>query len=296
MRRKRRCGHERKADPPGGLAVVSYVPLVRIEVLHSYFREGRARALAFLPLGETEAFLKSFGVLRRADGGSLTLQAEVARLEEMARECLGPGEGMLDFLLLATDPLWQAYTQATEPAVPVFARAGNCGELVRLDPPRAADEASAPAALPPGPARAKTPVARLRLSLNPEGATTPTAWRAGLGGAHTLHLEARSTTWKYVLMDDWQGHAPRIRDAAGQIEFEAPQAAVMDHGAPALVSRSLQPIPLQERATHRFQLLDVGVQPERVLITCLPAASPQRFSREVVNGKSVFISEIFHNR
>ena len=139
------------------------------------------------------------------------------------------------------------------------------------------------------------PVARVRLPVNPSGAESLEAWRQAMGATYTLRLEARSTIWKYILLDDWQGHSPRILDQAGKVQFEEPETTVLENGAQALSIRSVQEIPLQELPSQRFHLQDAAVRSERGLNACLPVADPRHFNREAIRGQPVYISEIFYH-
>src|SRR5665213_3542342 len=115
---------------------LSFVRLLRLDVLHAYFKDGAARDLKFVPLTPTEVFLKARGIQMRADGGSMALQAESGRLQDLWDERLLEGRPRcLELLVLSADPLSQVYTAPSSGLTTFGPGTAASGALVPSIPP-----------------------------------------------------------------------------------------------------------------------------------------------------------------
>lgn len=137
----------------------------------------------------------------------------------------------------------------------------------------------------------------LALALFTDAARDEATWRAGLGGAIELQLQARRTVWKYLLLGDWQEHRLQLVDPAAEVQFEAPGAEALPDGRAAIVIRSRSALALAERSPYRFQLRDAASQPPKLLMPRLPVAAPRGLQRELrPQGGSTAVTEIFVSR
>lgn len=227
----------------------------RLQVQHDYGGGARDSGLAWQLLGSGALPGHALHLRELDDGVAVYLDDEV-----------DPHDGEVELGMRAADPLFDNYTvglEATIERVPLFApRAGQLAMQGHV-PRRHAQQRA---------------VLRLPLSIS-----DPLRW--------TLHLRARATLWKYLLIGDWleeaQGGADserllRVVDTAEQaVRFEAARPEPLADGRLALAIRSTEPIPLQRRAGRRFQLRAQGRGgEERVLIRQLPVAHARSFGRE----------------
>jgi hypothetical protein len=273
----RRC-HDRRyrSYAKDGLIVQRYRPFAAVDALHGYFADGCARHLQFSPREETAAFLRRFDMPVRADGRRLTLGICESQLAGIWSERLDEGEPrMLRFDVRSADPGAVYYTDA----VTASSQAQN-------------DDAR-PVPLEESTPTAAAPLATVALPLDPSGSGDYATWVAALGTSYCLRLRSRRTIWKYLLTGDWRQRKLSIVDQRGEVIFTPPMVERLPNGQDAWVARSTLPIALQERPQQRFQLRDITDSPERILISRLPGAQPQRLWREMLDGQPTIVSEIF---
>ncbi|GLQ87818.1 hypothetical protein [Dyella flagellata] len=251
-----------------------YRTFASVDVRHDYFADGDARQLLFQPHAETLAFLRRFEMLLYADGRSLTISVAESQLQGIWSERMdGDEPRMLCFDVRSADAACAYYTGTVS------------------SPSGVEDDGALPAPLLPAPNTAAAPWAIIALPIVTNGDFA--AWTSSLGSAYRLRMHSRSTIWKYLLTGDWRGRALSIVDQRGEIAFSAPAQERLPNGQSALAVHSTTPIALRERPPQRFQLRDVTEAPERVLISRLPGATPQRLWRETVRGEPTTVSEIF---
>jgi len=253
-----------------------YRPFAAVDVRHDYFADGSARHLSFQPHADTSAFLRRFDMLLRTDGRSLTIGVAESQLQGIWSERMdGDEPRVLRFDLRSTDMACAYYTGA----VSAPAQADHDGAL--------------PAPTLAVPASPAAPWAIIALPLDAAGSDDFNAWTVALGTSYRLRMQSRSTIWKYLLTGDWRGRALSVVDQRGEVTFTAPAQERLPNGQYALAVHSTTPIALRERPPQRFQLRDVTDAPERVVISRLPGATPQRLWRETVRGEPTVVSEIF---
>ncbi|HUB90430.1 MAG TPA: hypothetical protein VMA74_11960 [Dyella sp.] len=247
-----------------------------LDVRHDYFADSRAHHLLFLPDTDTLAFLRRFDALLHANGQSLAIMLVESQLQGIWSE---RGDGaeprVLRFDVHSIDEACAYYTGAVS------------------TPPQVEDDGALPAPLLPVPASAAAPWATVALPLDAAGSNDFSAWMSALGTTYRLCMHSRRTVWKYVLTGDWRGRALSVVDQRGEVTFTAPAEERLPNGQPALAVHSTAPIALRERPLQRFQLRDMTDASERVLISRLPGATPQRLWRETVRGEPTLVSEIF---
>jgi hypothetical protein len=254
-----------------------YLFFATVDVRHDYFTDGTARNLAFRPHAETSAFLNRFAMMLRANGHSLTLSVAESQLPGIWSERMEDANPRtLRFDVHSSDAASAYYT-----------------DIVSAPLKAESEDGAQPAPLLPVPSTPAAPLATVALPVNGTGSEDFAAWSAALGTPYRLHMQSRSTIWKYLLLGDWRGRVLSIVDQRGEVDFSAPAWERLPDGQYALAVHSTSPIALRERPPQRFQLRDVTDVTERVLIPRLPGAAPQRLWRETVRGERTAVSEIF---
>ncbi|WAC71483.1 hypothetical protein OU995_18080 [Roseateles sp. SL47] len=281
------------------------LPLLRLDVGHGYFADGRARGLRFEPADDTARRLRRADMLDRQDGASLWL--------------LGPAEGWtwldeddpsaLTWLVRATDPQFPIYTEdeASRPQellmveVPSPSRPPSPEPLaptVRVMPViRPEDGQPADGYALSGDARWRPPFAVLQLLPSRLRSYAPSAAQAEAGPVHLRWtLQPRRMVWKYCLFGDWSEDALDIHDPDGAVSFYPPAAEQLDNGSPLLALRSRAPIALAERSQARLQLRCRQAGQPKVLVKRLPVPGPRHLAREEIDGAATLVSEIHVHR
>lgn len=278
--------------------------LLRFEVAHRYFADGRARGLRFEAAGDTARRMRRADLLERQDGASLWLLGPADAAETLAADSPEP----LTWWVRATDPDFPIYTD--DPA-------RRPDELLLVepsptDPPQpqvrvmkiwrgpAGGASPVPDGHYPlsGEAAWRPPFAVLRL---PPSALQPTqpdqANQAHPSPAHLRWaLAPRHLVWKYCLFGDWSEEALDIVDAGGQVRFEGPVVERGADGRPLLALRSSAPLALAERSDTRLQLRCRQSGVPKVLVKRLPVPGPQHLAREEIDGAATLVSEIHVHR
>ncbi|MEX1827349.1 hypothetical protein [Luteibacter sp. CQ10] len=258
----------------------SFRLLMRVDVRHDFFADGYARHLVFKAHAGTEAFLKRFGSVLRNDDSTLAVGVDHTRMEGMWSERMEEGEPrVLRFDLHCGDPVHGYYTAPVTASHPETEEDGTVAACVDVSSGETG--------------RVNRPLATLALPLVPDGIDSLDVWSSSAEARYTLRLRSPRTVWKYVLTGDWQDRKLSIVDARGEVTFSAVNREVLPDGQTVLVARSTTGIELRERPPQRFQLQDISTSTERILISRLPGAAPQRLWRETVEGEPTVVSEIF---
>lgn len=275
---------------PTAEGVAIYADRARLPALHARARDPSA-PLAFYLMGRSNDadFAIATAGLAPAEGLVLLLdsaRAQAPDADGWQRLHAAPFAGADDAVSSDQPPLGD--TPATgaaariEGALPAAERRVPPAFVLRLG-------VDAPALQPAGTSRA---------SVAPDAAERAIqAWaEQALGRRWRLHLQARSTHWKYLLPADWAAQQPQVVDLAGEMGFTAPRAEALANGLTALAARSSRPIALHRRPTQRFQLLAQQPAADKVLVKRLPVASAGQLHLESIDGVRTLVSEIFVNR
>jgi len=264
-----------------------YLPLLRVDIAHGFFADGRCRGLRFVPVGDTAWWLRATDAIVREDGGALALfgAAGCQDLEPAA---------VLAWQVHAADEDFAQYTDHP---------AQRPGELLYLDAAAAQPGAAGEGWQVPVDVRPLTwplvvqvldpvsrrmpPLALLRVPLAALP-VPPVRYR--------VQLAARATVWKYCLHGDWPEPQLQVVDLAREAEFGEPEPGRLDNGAPLLAIRSSAPIALAQRSERRFQLRSRQRGGDKVLVKRLPVAAAQFLAREQIGGASRLVSEIHVHR
>lgn len=278
------------------------LPLLRVDVTHGYFADGRCRGLRFLPTGSTAHRLQRAGVWARQDGATLLLVGPA----DAADQLRGGATAALGWQVVATDERFASYTDdpARRPGELLLvgtalavgaARDGDAGddlpEPLRVRPVSLHRRIVMQALSVRD--RARPPFALLRIGpdrLRPRAAFPDQPRRLG------WTLAPRATVWKYCLFGDWPEDALDVFDPAGRIDFQPPARERLDDGRPLLALRSRRPLELAEQAAARLQLRCRSGDIVRVLVKRLPVAGPQHLAREEIDGAATLVSEIHVHR
>lgn len=270
-----------------------YFPLLRVDVGHGFFADGRCRGLRFEPLGATACWLQQQDAVMREHDGALVLYGTAEALA-------GAPDTVLTWHLHSTDADFAHWTE--QPAL-------WPQELLYLDAAAAlpdgadgwrlhAGDTVAQAEVRPlswpvvaqtlhGAARRMPPLALLRVPL----AALPPA-----PVHYRIRLAPRATWWKYCLHGNWPEPQLQVVDLASRASFAAPEPERLDDGTALLAIRSQAPIALAQRSAQCFQLRSRQRGGDKVLVKRLPVAAARWLSRERIDGASRLVSEIHVHR
>jgi hypothetical protein len=272
------------------------VPLLRIDVAHGFFADGRCQGLRFVPVGDTPAWLHASDALVREQDGALAVYGPhdaltcdpaavltwhlYADSPDFAHYTDQPAQWPAELLCFDTD---QAFA---EPAVSDGAwrlHAGATAAATDVRPmnwPLVAQTFSAGSRRHPPWALLRVPLARLPAA--------PVHYR--------VRLAVRAMVWKYCLHGDWPEPQLQVVDLASEVAFEEPEPDQLDNGMTLLAIRSQTPIALAQRSTQRFELRSRQRGGDKVLVRRLPVAAAQFLARERIGGASRLVCEIHVHR
>jgi len=266
----------------------SWHSLLRLDVDHGFYADGRCRGLRFEPVTGTAAALRRADIVARSDGRGLHLHGPADSFET-----LDTSEAGLGWRVFATDDSFACGTDdgAERPGQLLWVQAKDDMDSPLSAVPRALDAPEVASLLttrdwhlPPF-ALLWVPLAELRTASLPRRLR----WR----------LSPRATFWKYCLHGDWPEPALAVVDLSGETEFGAPAPDWMDDGTPMLAIRSRGRLPLAQRSLQRLQLRSRPEQDgraDKVLIRRLPTPAAQFLAREMIDGQPEVISEIHVHR
>jgi hypothetical protein len=244
--------------------------LLRIDLEHEFFADGRCRGLGLAPDAATARLLARPDLMLRCDAHGLAVAADAGAAKALAM--LADDGAALVFSAQIEAP---AFLYASEPFVAWAgrgrlldaARAVAAGEGLRLhrgDVLTAADLAPDPHAEARRTLRPE-PLFTIRIPLPaPRPEAAPLRYR--------LRFAARATHWCYHVLGRLRRDGLRIVDPDGIAAFAPLDRPPLADGRPTTSFRSAAPLVLAERPPQRFQLRAGGPADERILIRRLPVA------------------------
>lgn len=244
--------------------------LLELALRHDYYEDGHWHHARVVPDAATAALMARLGLMGAAEEGSFRLLYFGARTREdflaYTADCVA---STLTFLLHTPDENFFSMTD-----LPLQAR-GRLG----FSTSRTAGDATrqGPLSLLPvyaGQASAGTVVGEVEVRL--DDLLTPAALAAG--GRYLIGLGARSTQWRYCIVNRSQRPFDDPVVTAGDITFEKPDATTLAGEAALLFSSGSTRLPLRQRQMRTFSLVNggghSGARRNKSLIPCLPIAAP----------------------
>jgi hypothetical protein len=110
-----------------------------------------------------------------------------------------------------------------------------------------------------------------------------------------IRLKARQVFWKYYLVGAFAREGLFLSDVDGLAEFVSMGKEELAGHRKAIVFRSAQKLSLKASFDYRFQLKEKDSNGDKVIIKRLPMAEVTRFGRDVIDGSSEVVSEIYIN-
>jgi hypothetical protein len=288
----------------------AYRPLFSIQVGHSYFSNGEWRGLDFVPTPDTSRTMKGADLLARPMNGGMAVFYNEERTGALRLYAEEANDALpFRFKVCSGDRTFSNYTAPTarnRDAVLCFDNRagfidpdnGRCrlskDQCVSDEDLRDMDELVAAGILSENDRR--TPpdfvveiIVKPGQSGNDDGAT---GWESQ---SCYFNFAARSSFWRYFLLDDLGGNNPTIVDPDQRVQFESCGMDFLAGDRPARTFRSNCTIPLQEMSTCRFQLKAEENGVTRVLIKRLPAASKNKLGMIDIDGKKEIVFENYIN-
>lgn len=276
-----------------------FLPLLRIDVEHPFYADGRCQGLRFLPAGDTADLLQRAECVVHTDGGSLAISGPAHSIRWLHDD----PDALLAWQVFATDEHFPYATDdaarrpsellcvdlgATRPGDPAGLRTLQAAPRLLTDP-------FVLPCLGPG-AHRWPPFAVIRVAAHQLPPAPQSPWAPTVPARYRWPLTPRATVWQYCLFGDWPEAALRVVDLDGQTDFSDPAPDRLDNGRPMLTIRSREPVPLAQRSARQFQLRSRQTGGDKVLIRRLPAAAARGLAREEINGRPAWISAIHVHR
>ncbi|MCF6324573.1 MAG: hypothetical protein L3J89_09670 [Gammaproteobacteria bacterium] len=110
-----------------------------------------------------------------------------------------------------------------------------------------------------------------------------------------ISVEERQVFWKYYFLGSLVRENIYLSDVDGVAEFVPMGKEQLADHREAMIFRSKKKLPLKANFDYRFQLKEKDSNGGKVIIKRLPMAEVTRFGREVIDGSSEVVSEIYIN-
>jgi hypothetical protein len=305
--------------PEKDALLARYRHLFDITVEHRYFADSYCRSLQWQPAGSVAGVLKNALCTWRTTTNGVSVYADVARTR-LLKDMLAATVPPYSFGLSARteDPLFRHYTDGIGSAPTaqftldsakgvregdgrIRLHAKEClsqddRALQAIDEPLVYSQSRNPdmprehrVQRP----RATAPQFDIRIGIDIDSFERNASSSSAEGSRYRLRFAARQTFWQYNVLGELAPDELGVVDAADQIGFDAHGSRRLANGHIAHTFRSKTPIPLQERASQRFQLQAREQGAVRVLVKRLPVASAGQFSIEEHAGAPRWVSEIY---
>ncbi|MBL1260673.1 MAG: hypothetical protein COB33_009115 [Thiotrichaceae bacterium] len=110
-----------------------------------------------------------------------------------------------------------------------------------------------------------------------------------------IKIKERQVFWKYYLMGALARDNVYLSDVDGIAEFVSMGKEQLAGQREAMTFRTEKKLPLKASSDYRFQLKETDSNGDKVIIKRLPMAEVTRFGRDVIDGSSEVVSEIYIN-
>jgi hypothetical protein len=284
--------------------------LCAVSVEHAYFADGRCRGLAFVPTQRTLYFINKTGLLIKHTTNGIAIFYETSRIETLRQFFSDVDEPFsLAFKVFSRAPDFSYYTQPVtfkEDASLYFDNQGTTPDdesgVVRLHPDEYVTDQNfveLGSQLLVDIINKKDilirPVFVVNIGNSPSISTVLSSGQNSSSCNFCIKFQARETFWKYYLLGEMKKKNAFISDRNNGFEFEYVGEELLPDNRAGIVFISKQLIPVREMSDCYFQLKEKGVGGDRILIKRLPVATPNQFSRKIIDGQEAAVSDIYIN-
>ncbi|MCF6257981.1 MAG: hypothetical protein L3J98_09125 [Gammaproteobacteria bacterium] len=112
---------------------------------------------------------------------------------------------------------------------------------------------------------------------------------------YAIKFGERQIFWKYYLLGQLAKENMLLSDLDGVAKFVFMGKALLDDRREAMIFRTAERLSLKACSHYRFQLRERGSGGEKVIIKRLPVAKAMHLGRDVIDGRSEVVSEIYIN-
>jgi len=282
--------------------------LFSVSVNHDFFSGGRCHCLNFVATGETQHVMENAGLLLRKTTDGIGIAYDESRLEALQQFAADSDDTLyFEFKVYSHSPEFRDYTypfSGSGQEILFFCNENlnqSNGERIKL---HTNEYASTQDFVPldsiqlkdilNGKDRFLPPVFVIKIAVNNKQSIFDTQLKPTARDFY-IHFKPRHTIWKFFLLGNMAKENAYIYDADDKIEFESAGEATLEGQRTAMVFKSKQNIPLNEKYNLHFQLKEKAQGGERVLIDRLPVACLNHVGKEVVAEDEMVISEIYIN-
>ena len=287
----------------------AYLPLLSINVQHTYFADGRCRGLRFVPSPDSAVLVSKLGLLLRASDNGIVVFYDAEHLDRLKHYAADQHEPLrLAWRVFSTDQKFKNYTGIATPddkyvllcdnrtiwAAPQGGIYLHRGAFAAVEDYRSLAAEPLQALLPPKDQQVPPCFVVLIDALDE---------RAGLFDqslnitprAFSVHFKARQSYWRYYFIGALGSYRPFVVDVEQQVVFLASHEVLLPDGRKVWSARSTTPLALRNYSGYHLQLKTTANGGGKVLLKRLPVASASRLSKEMIAGRNVYVSEIFVN-
>jgi hypothetical protein len=288
----------------------AYRPLFNISVEHTFFVDGFATCLDFVPSEQTGRIINNAGLIVKKRVSGIGVVYDQERIEALLAYAEDETDPLcFEFKVYANDPQFKSYTEPftgkSDGSLLYFDNMTDvhiANEQIRL---HTLDFVSNINSENLGSSKVKDILSQKDRLIPPlfvvkiyatgkEGALFSAQFETAARNYY-LSFKTRQTFWKYYLLGGMARKNAYIFDLDGGVEFEFAGETPLSDTRSALIFRSKAAIPLRQKQNFRFQLKEKGAGGDRVLIKRLPVASTGQFGKEVVSEQGIVVSEIYVN-
>ena len=286
-----------------------FLPLFSISVEHGFFSRKICSCLDFVATEKTRRVIASAGLLLRKTTAGISVAYDEERLEALQQFALDSDDVLyFEFKVYSQSPEFRDYThpfsglgqealffcnenvsQSDEAKVKLHAnKYASTQDLIPLNSIQFKDVLNKKDRFMP-------PVFTIKIAANNKQGMFSTMQLKPTSRDFYICFESRQTIWKFFLLGDMAKKSTYISDTDDKIEFEYAGETTLEDQRIAMVFKSKQNIPLNEKYNLHFQLKKKSQEGERVLIDRLPVACLNHVGKEVVAEEGMVVSEIYIN-
>ena len=289
--------------------MADYSPLFTFVVEHGYYDDGLAHGLSFVPTNSTAHIIKNTGLLVKPITGGICVLLNKKDRESLQLYAADKDEPfVLVFKVYAARSDFKSRTDVSvesEDSIPCFYN-GNRDDadggrvrlhdqdyvsmidLIRLDSNQlegVLDHRE----------RRLPPLLIANIQINEEALVAVDDDADMAPKQYYVRLRERQVFWKYYLVGRMARENLFLVDVDSRAEFVCSGRELLDGQRETIAFRTIQRLSLKESPQYRFQLKEKDNGSEKVIIKRLPVADETHFGREVIDGRSEVVSEIYIN-
>ncbi len=282
--------------------------MFNISLEHTYFNSGKLSGVNFLPTAETQKLMHNVNLVSRKRPDGLTVFFDGEHLDALKLHASDEDDPLrVEFKCEVGHENFQNFTSSSvfEPNKTLYFDSANTQSQPLGKKYLHAEEFVSSAELVDSPSlqaahaniadRRSPSLGVISIQITDDELSELATGTTQEFNDYTIRFKARETYWKYFLIGEANREGAYLRDVNGEIEFEDLGEEQVADGRMARIFMTSKPIPMQDRAKPKLQLVITKNNRPKVLVSRLAVPTAKRINKVIHQDRELFVSEIYVN-